>query len=543
MTRRSPSRQLGRRATFPGRWLRSAFLLLALFLASILGLAETLAMPRVVLQPVLANLAQPVYVTHARDGTNRLFVVEQAGRIKLLAAGASEPTVFLDITARVLAGGERGLLGLAFHPRYAATGRFFVNYTRQPDGATVIAEYRVSPGDPAVARPDELTVLVIPQPFANHNGGMIEFGPDGFLYIGMGDGGSGFDPDRRAQNATDLLGKILRIDVDPLPGSLAPYASPPENPFAGPHPGRDEIYAVGFRNPWRFSFDRATGALYVGDVGQHAREEIDRVTLGGNYGWPILEGRQCLGLGGSCAEPDLLAPVTEYEHVDGRCSVTGGYACRGNAGTLPAGGYVFGDFCSGEIFLLEDGVSGPLLSTDLSVASFGEDEAGEIYVVSLDGTVHRLVNPDAPALALGVNQQLLHPGDTIRVSVSVRTGEAPVAADGYFGIVQPDGQTVVFLTSTMPLAGVTTTLAGDARTFAAVMPDLVIPAGTNVTIEDFFVYALDAAQPSGTYIVFAALGRVGALDDGRVDPGDLLAIALETITLGSPARNQGSGTR
>jgi len=507
----------------------------ALLCALIGGIPESLAAPSVILEPVLAGLEEPVYVTHARDGTNRLFVVEQAGRIKVLSPGSAQPTVFLDITPRVLAGGEQGLLGLAFHPRYATTGRFFVNYTREPDGATVIAEYRVSPGAPDVAQSDERPLLVIPQPFANHNGGMIEFGPDGFLYIGMGDGGAGFDPDRRAQDVGDLLGKILRIDVDPPPDSPAPYASPPDNPFAGPHPGRDEIYAVGFRNPWRFSFDRATGALYVGDVGQGTREEIDLVILGGNYGWPILEGRHCLGLGGSCADPAFIAPVADYEHAGGRCSVTGGYAYRGNAGTLPAGAYVFGDFCSGEIFLLQDGGFGLLLSTGLAISSFGEDEAGEIYVIGLGGTVHRLVNPDAPTLTLRVNQPVLGPGDTLRVSVGVRTADVPIVGDAYFGIVQPDGQTVVFLTSTMPPAAVVRSLAGDARTFVAVTPDLVIPASTAVTIEDFFVHALTGTEPPGPYIVFVALARDGAFDDGRVDPGDLLALAIQTITLGPGA--------
>lgn len=499
------------------------------------GMPEARAAPRIVLQPVLAHLEDPVFVTHVRDGTNRLFVVEQAGRIKVLAPGTPEPTLFLDIASRVLAGGERGLLGLAFHPRHAATGRFFVNYTRQPDGATVIAEYRVSSDNPHAAQPDERTLLVIPQPFANHNGGMIAFGPDGLLYIGMGDGGSAFDPDRRAQDSTDLLGKILRIDVDPPPGVPAPYSSPPGNPFAGTHPGRDEIFALGLRNPWRFSFDRATGALYVGDVGQHVREEIDLVEVGGNYGWPILEGRHCLGLGEiPCTDPALIAPLVEYEHAGARCSVTGGHAYRGHGGTLASGAYVFGDFCSGEIFVLEGGLSSLLLATDLSISSFGEDEAGEIYVVDLGGTLHRLVNLDAPALALDVSQRLLRAGDTLRVNVRARTGMEPVSADGYFGIVQPDGHTVAFVTSPAPLTGVVTNLGGDARTFPPVAPGLMIPAGTDTTIENYFVYTLGAAEPAGAYVIFAALARRGALDDGRVDPGDLLALTVEVVTVTRP---------
>ena len=202
--------------------------------------------------------------------------------------------MFLDITTRVLAGGERGLLGLAFHPGFASNRRFFVDYTRRPDGAIVIAEYQASAVDPNVADSTERPVLVVAHPFSNHNGGMVEFGPDGFLYIAMGDGGSANDPDRRAQSIDDLLGKILRIDVDRPNGSV-PYSSPASNPFFGATRGRDEIFALGMRNPWRFSFDRATGQLYVGDVGQGAIEEIDIVTLGGNYGWRIWEGTSCTG--------------------------------------------------------------------------------------------------------------------------------------------------------------------------------------------------------------------------------------------------------
>ena len=339
------------------------------------------------LQAVVSGLSSPVLVTHAGDGTGRLFVVEQRGVIKVLAAGSTTPTAFLDITARVLDGGERGLLGLAFHPQYSANGRFFVNYTRETDGATVIAEYARS-ANPNLALQTETILLVIAQPFANHNGGMIAFGPDGFLYIGMGDGGSSNDPDSRAQDIDDLLGKMLRIDVD---GNL-PYAIPPDNPFAGVTAGRDEIYATGLRNPFRFSFDRATGQLYVGDVGQGQREEIDVVALGANLGWRVFEGTRCTGLDPLCTSGGFTPPIAEYSHTGGRCSVTGGYVYRGSRGVLPAGTYVFGDFCTGEIFTLAGGTSGVLLDTTLNISSFGEDEAGELYVVGLGGTVYRLTN-------------------------------------------------------------------------------------------------------------------------------------------------------
>jgi glucose/arabinose dehydrogenase len=351
---------------------------------------------QIALEQVLSGLTSSVYLTSAHDATNRLFIVEQGGRIKVLANDASSPTVFLDIAARVIAGGERGLLGLAFHPRFRTNRRFFVNYTRTPDGATVIAEYHASSTDPNVADPAETVLLVIPQPFANHNGGMIEFGPDGYLYIGMGDGGSANDPENRAQDINNLLGKILRIDVDRA-DTTTPYSSPTDNPFFGATPGRDEIYATGMRNPWRFSFDRLTGALYAGDVGQNAWEEIDIVTRGANCGWRVMEGVHCNPSinGGVCDAAGLTPPIAEYSHTAGRCSVTGGYAYRGANATFAAGTYLYADFCTGEIFTLINGLQNVLLDTSLNISSFGEDEAGEIYVIGLGGTIHRLVNASA----------------------------------------------------------------------------------------------------------------------------------------------------
>jgi glucose/arabinose dehydrogenase len=358
------------------------------------------ALGSVQLELVAGNLTSPLYATHAHDGSRRIFVVEQPGRIKILGSQSSSPTVFLDITARVLPGGERGLLGLAFHPEFAFNRRFFVNYTRQPDGATVIAEYRTSLANPDVADVTETVLLVVPQPFDNHNGGMVEFGPDGFLYIGMGDGGSGNDPGNRGQNVNELLGKILRIDVD-TPSPPALYSSPPDNPFAGGTAGRDEIYALGFRNPFRFSFDRETGALIVGDVGQNAREEVDIVTLGGNFGWRVFEGSLCTGLDpASCGAAGFIPPIAEYDHTGDRCSITGGYVYRGTLDTLPRGTYVYGDFCSGEILQLfpvaANGTQALLLDTSLNLSSFGEDEAGEILVVGLNGSVFRLVGSAVP---------------------------------------------------------------------------------------------------------------------------------------------------
>jgi len=347
--------------------------------------------PRPTLQQLIVGLASPVYVTNAHDGTNRLFIVEQAGRIKVVQSGSTSPSVFLNITTRVLSGGEQGLLGLAFHPQYSSNGRFFVYYTRQTDGTITIAEYHVSPADPNVADSTENVILTIPHPnFANHNGGMIEFGPDGFLYLGVGDGGSGDDPSNNAQNINALLGKILRIDID-HPNGMIPYSSPPSNPFFGATPGADEIFAYGMRNPWRFSFDLATSQLYVADVGQGAWEEIDIVTNGGNYGWRVMEGNHCNpDLNGGVCTPIGIPPIAEYSHSFGRCSIIGGYVYRGALSTLTPGTYVYGDLCTGEIFQLSGGVQSVLFDTNMTIASFGEDESGEIYVVELGGSINRI---------------------------------------------------------------------------------------------------------------------------------------------------------
>ena len=349
----------------------------------------------ITLETVVTGLDSPVYVTNAADGSRRLFIAEQAGRIKVLQPGSSSPTVFLDITSKVLAGGERGLLGLAFHPQFESNRRFFVNYTRRPDGATVIAEYRASMTNPDEPEAGEIMLLTVAQPFANHNGGMLAFGPDGDLYIGTGDGGSANDPGNRAQNVNELLGKILRIDVD-HPSGGAPYSSPPDNPFFGAIAGRDEIFAFGLRNPWRFSFDRITGELYAGDVGQDAREEIDIITNGGNYGWRVFEGTSCTNSDpGLCSAGAFTDPIAQYKHNGGRCSITGGFVYRGSKSSLPFGAYVYADFCTGEIFLLQNGTQSQLMDTALSISSFGEDEDGEIYVVGIGGTVQRFHNPSA----------------------------------------------------------------------------------------------------------------------------------------------------
>lgn len=346
---------------------------------------------RIALVPVVkGNLENPLFLTHAGDGTGRLFVVEQPGRIRILDPSVLIPTPFLDITDRVLSGGERGLLGLAFHRDFRHNGRLFVNYTRKPDGATVVAEYRRD-ASPHEASREERILLVVSQPYANHNGGMMAFGPDGYLYIGLGDGGSGGDPGNFAQNPNELLGKILRIDVD----RGDPYGIPSDNPFAV-RGGRPEIYAVGLRNPWRFSFDSKTGDLWAADVGQKKWEEVDLVVRGGNYGWRVMEGLHCYTPVLFCETTHSIAPVLEYGHDNGRCSITGGYVYRGRAASL-AGRYFYGDYCSGEIFLFSKTQAGTAshtpdvgLKTPLRISSFGEDETGELYVLDHAGGVYRI---------------------------------------------------------------------------------------------------------------------------------------------------------
>ena len=346
------------------------------------------------LAPVVAHgLQAPLFLTHAGDGSGQLFVVEQGGTVRIVDEGKLRDTPFLDLRDRLWTkGNEQGLLGLAFHPDHQKNGRLFANYNRKEDGATVVAEYTRRGRSLQVLAETERILMVVPQPYLNHNGGMIAFGPDGFLYIGRGDGGSKGDPQNRAQNPQELLGKILRIDVD----QGRPYAIPPENPYASGG-GRPEIFAFGIRNPWRFSFDRETGMLWLADVGQYKWEEIDLVVAGGNYGWRIMEGAHCYNPEEGCSPEGLIFPIAEYGHEEGRCSITGGYVYRGSAVPALRGTYLFGDYCSGELFALSasanrrgSAVPRIVMRTGLRISSFGEDEAGEVYVVDHKGGIYRL---------------------------------------------------------------------------------------------------------------------------------------------------------
>jgi glucose/arabinose dehydrogenase len=350
------------------------------------------------LQVVGSGFDHPVFVAHAGD--SRLFVVEQRGRIKIIHP-TSSVTTFLNLSSLVSqTGSERGLLGLAFHPNYASNGFFYVNYTRASDGATVIAEYRRSGGNPDAADPTSARiVLTIAQPYSNHNGGWIAFkGPN--LYIATGDGGSGGDPGNRAQSKKTLLGKILRINpLDPDGNGARRYSIPANNPYVGRR-GKDEIWSRGLRNPWRCSFDRVTAKLWCADVGQGRYEEVNRSRTGKgvNYGWRLLEGRHLYPSGALCTTNCKTRPIAEYAHTafgGGNCAVTGGYVSR-RSGAALYGKYVFGDYCSGKVWVIgSKRKSGkvlpqPAADTSYLISSFGEGSDGRLYLVDLGGTVLRL---------------------------------------------------------------------------------------------------------------------------------------------------------
>jgi glucose/arabinose dehydrogenase len=337
---------------------------------------------------------KPIFLTGSADSSNRIFVVQQDGIIKVFVndTGALSTTTFLDISSKISSSvREEGLLGLAFHPRYAANGYFYVNYTAPAPLRTVIARYSVSPTNPDKADSlSEQVILEVSQPYSNHNGGMIMFGLDRCLYVGMGDGGSVGDPQNRAQNLDSLLGKILRINVDTVTG-VRQYGIPADNPFAGNLSGwKEEIYAYGFRNPWRFSQDKETKQIWVGDVGQDTWEEIDILEKGKNYGWRIMEGRQCYNPATGCDTTGLTMPVAQYSHLQGECSITGGYVYRGHARPDLVGDYIYADYCSGKISRLRyrNGVvisDSVLITLPFLISSFGMDRERELYVCTYDG--------------------------------------------------------------------------------------------------------------------------------------------------------------
>ena len=344
------------------------------------------------LQEVASGLNGPVYATSPSSDA-RLFIVEQPGRIRIVQGGSLLATPFLDITSRVGTGGERGMLSVAFHPQYAANGFFYVYFTGT-DGAIRVERFTVSANANAANAASAKVILTVPHPRSNHNGGLAMFGPDGMLYLGLGDGGGGGDPDLNGQNVNSLLGKLLRIDVN----SGDPYGIPSGNPFATRTDARREIWAYGLRNPWRFAFDRSAGNLYVADVGQNALEEVNVVAstrAGVNYGWNITEGSSCYNAG-SCNRNGLELPVLEYGHGNNQCSVTGGFVYRGTAIPQLAGTYFYADYCAGWVksFTYNGSASDQRdwnFGSIGNVTSFGEDSSGEIYITSSNGRVYKIV--------------------------------------------------------------------------------------------------------------------------------------------------------
>jgi len=353
----------------------------------------------VTLEPYATVKGGPLAIAAPRDGTGRLFVAAQDGLAWVVRDGKTSPVPLVDVRGNFTTGGERGLLGLAVHPRFPADPRIFVDYT-DANGDTVVSSFRINPADPNRVDPNSQTVILqVKQPAANHNGGALEFGPDGYLYISLGDGGGSSG---NGQKLDSLLGKILRIDVEPTPAE--PYGIPPDNPFVSTAGARPEIWLYGLRNPWRTSFDRETGDFWIGDVGASAWEEVDVIRSGGgdragagglNLGWDVMEGAHCTDGSTSCRSDGLTLPVTEYGHDQG-CTVIGGVVYRGVAQPTLRGLYVFDDACTGTVFAIAATTSALVKPTIVgtfegSSVSFGEDQAGELYVANLDGTVSRVI--------------------------------------------------------------------------------------------------------------------------------------------------------
>ncbi len=500
------------------------------FLAAALPTAQAPAQtpPGVALEVVSAELDFPVYATHAGD--ERLFIVEKDGRVLIFEGGELAATPFLDVRDRVRStGSEQGLTSVAFAPDYRSSGFFFAHYVRG-DGDTVLSRFRVS-ADPDRANPaSEVVLLVIDQPFSNHNGGQLQFGPDGHLYLGTGDGGSGNDPLCRAQAGDSLLGKLLRLDVASNRNTPPFYAIPPDNPHVGAGPPLDEIWASGLRNPWRFSFDRTTGDLYLGDVGQNDREEVDFLPAGTgagtNFGWKMLEGNLCLGDSGGCTTPPppcgspaYTAPVLDFPHgaPDFHCSVTGGYVYRGQAIQGLRGFYLYGDFCSGTLWAArrQGGrwVTRELSATLPGITSFGEDENGEIVLLG-NGALHRLVGTDpggrpgtlALALATVAVAELATSatlevrrtgGDDGAVSVAFRTQAETATAGADFTGRQ----------------GVLSWADGDDDP-----KSIVIPLLPDTGVEGDETFRVTLESPGGGALLGQATAAVTIVDDDQLPP-------------------------
>jgi len=513
-----------------------------------LPMAARAQWPEIALAPYVGKFSLPVQMTHAGDGSGRLFFVEQGGVVKIVKNGTIQAVSFLDITNRVLSGGERGLLSIAFPPLYAAKGHFYVNYTRNPDGATVVSRFTVG-GNPDIAAPGtEEILLIIDQPFPNHNGGQLAFSPeDGYLYIGMGDGGSGGDPENYAQNLMDLpgnkelLGKLLRINVE---SGAIPYAIPSDNPAI--QGNQSEIWALGLRNPWRFSFDQLTGDLYIGDVGQNSWEEINfqpASSQGGeNYGWRILEGSQCFNpLTGCIAPPNNSLPVAEYAHSEG-CSVTGGFVYRGGEFPLMDGIYLYGDFCSGKIWGLRQFAgrweTSLLLDTSLTISSFGEGEDRSLYVIDYaQGDIYRIVGPtgrnisispsslDFGNVVVGQSSELSFTITNEATSTETLTGDVGILS-APFSVVSVSGGDPFSLTP------------GQSTSVAV----LFSPTAAGPSSANLFIPHNATNQFSPANIPLAGTGVIILLPDLVISPFDGPGAALirKKITITFAVQNQGT---
>lgn len=458
------------------------------------------SIPSLSFVPVAGGLSQPVLVTNAGDGSGRLFVLERVGRVRVIdAAGNLLPAPFLDITSLAgSSGSEEGILGLAFHPNYESNGFFFVTYTNT-SGDLVLAKYSIS-SDPNVANPASAAILLtIPHPGnSNHNGGMLAFGADGYLYWSVGDGGGAGDVPNNAQNNNILLGKILRLDIN----SASPYAIPPDNPFVGVSGTRGEIWDYGFRNPWRFSFDRANGDMYIGDVGQGAREEIDFETAsspgGLNYGWRVMEGSLCFNPSSGCDMSGKVLPVTEYFNNSETCAVTGGYVYRGSLSPQMTGIYFYGDYCSGQIWGLLRQSSGTWFSdlsvdTSFFISSFGEDEAGELYLTDYaTGTVHRIVGPS------GVPTATPTPFSTVVASPTLTFTPLPASSPTS---TPTTGSFPTFTPTPSPSSGLLTGRVISSKPVTVSLYDGSSVLVTSVTANPDGTFSLTA--PAGTYTVIA----------------------------------------
>jgi glucose/arabinose dehydrogenase len=343
---------------------------------------------------LIDGLDQPLYMLDANDDSGRMFIVEKTGLILIFKDGTLNETPFLDISGQISSSSEQGLLSMALHPDFKSNGEFFIDYT-DVNGDSQIERWHVGADTPDIADPTSAEpILSVDQPYANHNGGLVLFGPDGYLYIGFGDGGSQGDPNGNGQNLGVLLGKILRIDVDRTEGDL-PYGIPEDNPFAGPTDARPEIWAYGLRNPWRFSFDRETRDLIIGDVGGGLWEEVDvdpAGTGGLNFGWVLMEGPDCRDQA-ACDQAGISPPIFAYTHDEGGCSITGGYVYRGTEIPALSGAYLAGDYCSGLVWAIDpqSGEASAPAETGLSISSFAEDAQGELYLIDLNGAIYKIV--------------------------------------------------------------------------------------------------------------------------------------------------------